>query len=124
MRVHRLIRPLLAGLVALFVLTACGDEEPPRADLRTTCAAVREAFPPTLYDDRANADFADELETILATADTESRRALRPLERALQEVVDAAGDNSAVVTANVELLATLDEVNQTCRDAGAAPVRE
>lgn len=117
-------RRLLHALAALCLVAAgaaaCGGND--GTDLAGTCAAVRKAFPPTLYDDGDNARFARRLERILDKAEPEARSAFGPMDRRLQAVVEAAGDNEAVVTANVELLDAIQDVNGRCREAGAEPV--
>jgi hypothetical protein len=112
--------PLLSALLVASLLTACGGDD--RGDLASTCTAVRNAFPATIYDDHDHAVLARRLGRILEAADDDARAALAPLERALTKVVSAHGDNEAVVTANVELLAAIEEVNSRCRAATGKPV--
>lgn len=118
-------RPLavaLTGMLCGALLTGCGGGAD-GTDLKQTCTAVRRAFPATIYDDHENAVFARKLGKILDAAQPKAARRLDPLAQALAAVVAAAGDNDAVVTANVQLLAAIDEVNRSCRAAGAQPVR-
>jgi hypothetical protein len=112
--------PFLSILLVASLVTGCGGED--RGDLASTCTTVRNAFPATIYDDQDNAEFAHRLARILEGADDDARAALAPLDEALTQVVGAHGDNAAVVTANVELLAAIDDVNSRCRAAGAKPV--
>jgi hypothetical protein len=111
---------LLSALLVTSLVAGCGTSD--QSDLASTCTAVRKAFPTTIYDDHDNAVLARRLGTILEGADDQAQAALTPLDEALTKVVAAHGDNEAVVTANVQLLGAIDEVNSRCRAAGAQPV--
>lgn len=111
----------VALAAALTGLVGCGTDEDAE-DLADTCADVRRAFPPSLYDDADNKAFAERLGEILEDARPATRDAFEDVVESLGLVVAAAGDNTAVVTATTDLLGALEEVDDRCREADGPAV--